>query len=158
MTTRSLWFETKPLAHSERTQDSATQTLTCARDKSLTHRAIMFAAMAKGKSSILNPLLGEDCVSTIECFRKLGVKIEIENQDVSLIRIDSPGQAYWKSPESALDCGNSGTTARLLCGLFSSCRYNCRTDRRRKPKRSSYGTGCQTATIAWCRYPRRKKR
>lgn len=97
--------------------------MSCSPDKSITHRAIMFAAMAKGSSRIFRPLLGEDCISTINVFRSLGVLIEIVKvspEDEGLLKVESPGVEGWKSPRDTLDFGNSGTTARLLMGLFSS--------------------------------------
>lgn len=95
----------------------------CPPDKSFTHRAIIFAAMAKGHSKIQGPLMGEDCISTIETFRKLGVKITenrvIDHSKVELF-IESPGMDQWNiDRELDFDFGNSGTTARLLLGLFS---------------------------------------
>ena len=91
-------------------------TIVCASDKSLTHRSIMFSSLAQGKSVIENPLLGADCLSTVSCFQKLGVKIEINENNII---VDSVGSSSFKSPSSDLDCGNSGTTSRLLLGLLS---------------------------------------
>ena len=90
-------------------------TVNCASDKSITHRAIMFASLAKGQSTINFPLLGEDCISTMECFKSLGVSFQIENGQ---IMVNSPGWQGLKSPHKALDCGNSGTTARLISGIL----------------------------------------
>ncbi|SME96830.1 3-phosphoshikimate 1-carboxyvinyltransferase [Pseudobacteriovorax antillogorgiicola] len=89
----------------------------CGRDKSLTHRAIMFSSLASGKSTIYSPLLGADCRSTMDCFRALGVSFSIEDDK---ILVSSPGWRNFKNPKEDLDCGNSGTTARLLTGLFAS--------------------------------------
>lgn len=94
------------------------QILRCARDKSLTHRAVIFGSMACGHSSIQNALLGADCWSTIHAFRKLGVSIEVDKLSET-ITILSKGMSSFTSPTSPLDCGNSGTTARLLIGLLS---------------------------------------
>ena len=88
----------------------------CATDKSLTHRAVMFASLAIGTSTIRNPLLGADCLSTIDCFRALGVSIHIGEKR---LEVSSSGPNSFKTPEERLDCGNSGTTARLLAGLFA---------------------------------------
>ncbi|MEZ4743211.1 MAG: 3-phosphoshikimate 1-carboxyvinyltransferase [Bdellovibrionota bacterium] len=99
----------------------------CPPDKSLTHRAIIFSSMALGKSLISNPLLGADCLATCAAFRSLGVSIDIRNIEdgnanvrSSIIDIDSPGVQKFHSARNSLDFANSGTTARLLIGLFSS--------------------------------------
>ena len=88
-------------------------------DKSLTHRAYIFAAMAKGVSTIHKPLLSEDCFSTLKAVESLGCKVEWVRPD--LVKIDSPGIRGLTSPKKPLDCGNSGTTTRLLIGLLASC-------------------------------------
>lgn len=91
-------------------------TLLCGRDKSLTHRAIMFASLAEGESRIREPLLGADCLSTIACFEALGVTIEV-NQE---IHVRSRGYRAFTQPQRDLDCGNSGTTARLIMGILAA--------------------------------------
>ncbi len=83
-------------------------------DKSLTHRALMLAAMAKGPSVILDPLLGEDCLCTMRCLAWLGVGFE---QSEAKILVSPSGD--WKQPAAVLDCGNSGTTMRLLAGCLA---------------------------------------
>ncbi|QYA31886.1 3-phosphoshikimate 1-carboxyvinyltransferase [Macrococcus psychrotolerans] len=85
-------------------------------DKSITHRAIMLASLSKGKTVISKPLLGDDCISTINIFRKLGVQISIEEDNVI---VDSPGYEQFREPDEILYTGNSGTTTRLLCGLLA---------------------------------------
>jgi len=85
-------------------------------DKSISHRAVMFAALAKGKSTIKNCLLSEDVHSTINCFRQLGVKIEIERTAVT---VWGNGFGGLSKPTEPLDAGNSGTTARLLSGILA---------------------------------------
>ncbi|PIC63253.1 3-phosphoshikimate 1-carboxyvinyltransferase [Sporosarcina sp. P13] len=85
-------------------------------DKSISHRAVMLGSIAKGKTTIAGFLDGEDCLSTIEIFRKLGVTITREGTDVV---VESPGIANWQTPTEALDAGNSGTTARLMLGILS---------------------------------------
>ncbi len=92
-------------------------TLVCPPDKSVTHRSVMLAAMAKGESRVLNPLMGADCRSTMSVFRALGCVID---QDGGAVRVQSPGMDGWQSPLVPLDYGNSGTTARLLTGLFAA--------------------------------------
>ncbi len=86
-------------------------------DKSITHRAVMLGSIAKGQTRITNFLAGEDCRATVSCMRQLGVKIE-EAPDGSLV-IDGNGLTGLKAPGSPLDCGNSGTTMRLLAGILA---------------------------------------
>ena len=82
-------------------------------DKSITHRAVMFNAVATGEAVVSNALLGEDCLSTCRCMRDLGAKIEIDGNAVQVI-----GRTELQNGRT-LDCGNSGTTMRLLTGLLS---------------------------------------
>ncbi|RXK19276.1 3-phosphoshikimate 1-carboxyvinyltransferase [Macrococcus sp. DPC7161] len=86
-------------------------------DKSITHRAVMMTSLATGQAKITKPLLGEDCMRTIEIFKQLGVQIEIDtNGDV---QVDSKGYQNFIEPHQTLYTGNSGTTTRLLAGLLS---------------------------------------
>jgi 3-phosphoshikimate 1-carboxyvinyltransferase len=85
-------------------------------DKSLTHRSYMFAALAAGESRVRMPLRGEDCESTLHCMNQLGLRHEWVSQDE--VRLLPPVQ--WDQPRGDLDCGNSGTTMRLLSGLVAS--------------------------------------
>ncbi|WP_147533782.1 3-phosphoshikimate 1-carboxyvinyltransferase [Bacillus marasmi] len=85
-------------------------------DKSISHRAVMFGSIAKGKTTVTNFLLGDDCLSTISCFRKLGVSIE---QEVDKVTIYGNGLEGLIEPSEVLDVGNSGTTIRLLMGILS---------------------------------------
>ena len=85
-------------------------------DKSISHRAIIFSALADGKSTIKNLADSQDVKSTIECFTKLGVKIE--NPDENYI-IEGVGYKGFKNPDSHLYCGNSGTTSRLISGVLA---------------------------------------
>jgi 3-phosphoshikimate 1-carboxyvinyltransferase len=85
-------------------------------DKSITHRALILAALAPGRSTI-SPISGAaDVAHTVSCLRQLGVAVE-ERQGTWVI--DSPGVGGWTPPERALDCGNSGTTMRLLAGCLA---------------------------------------
>ncbi|MEJ7540751.1 3-phosphoshikimate 1-carboxyvinyltransferase [Staphylococcus intermedius] len=84
-------------------------------DKSMTHRAIMLASIAKGRSVIHQPLLGEDCLRTAKIFETLGVKMEMTAEAIT---IDSPGYAHFQTPHQTLYTGNSGTTTRLMAGLL----------------------------------------
>lgn len=91
-------------------------TVTVPGDKSISHRAVMFGALSEGKTEITNFLQGADCLSTICCFRQLGIEIENRN---STITIHGKGLDGLSSPSSTLDTGNSGTTARLLSGILA---------------------------------------
>lgn len=97
---------------------SATISIRCGRDKSLTHRAIMFASLSEGRSQILHPLLGADCLSTISCFEALGVKIDVHGSE--RVEVLSQGYTKFRQPTRDLDCGNSGTTARLILGILAA--------------------------------------
>lgn len=85
-------------------------------DKSISHRAVMFGSIARGTTEITNFLQGADCLSTIDCFRKMGVQIENTPEKI-LIR--GNGLRGLKQPESVLDTGNSGTTTRLIAGILA---------------------------------------
>ena len=85
-------------------------------DKSISHRAVMFSSIAKGKTKITNFLIGQDCLSTIDCFRKMGVDISIDNRNVI---VNGVGLKGLKKPKDVLDVGNSGTTIRLLSGILA---------------------------------------
>ena len=91
--------------------------LQVAGDKSITHRAIILSSLAQGKTIINDPLLGDDCLSTLEIFKKFGV---IAHLTAHQLIIESPGVKEFNYPEHLLDAGNSGTTARLLMGALSA--------------------------------------
>ena len=95
----------KPLKNFDRTLETAP-------DKSITHRAVMFNAFARGTAVVTNALLGEDCLSTIACMRALGADISV---DGSTVRVT--GAPAFR--DAALYAGNSGTTTRLLAGLLA---------------------------------------
>jgi 3-phosphoshikimate 1-carboxyvinyltransferase len=86
-------------------------------DKSISHRALLFAALGTGTSQLSGLGTGADVRSTAACLRQLGVAIAITGDSA---HVDSPGFAQWRSPVQTLDCGNSGTTMRLLTGLLSA--------------------------------------
>lgn len=90
-------------------------------DKSISHRAIMFGSMAKGTTTVEGFLLGDDCLSTISCFRKLGVEINLSGDRVT---IESGGRDQWQEPAEVLDTGNSGTTTRLMLGLLAGTDFH----------------------------------
>jgi len=85
-------------------------------DKSISHRSIMFGAISEGNTVVTNFLTGEDCLSTIACFRKLGVHIEVDDQKVE---ITGKGLKGLQEPIEFLDVGNSGTTIRLMLGILA---------------------------------------
>lgn len=85
-------------------------------DKSISHRAIMFGAVANGVTTIDGFLLGDDCLSTVDCFRKMGVRIEIDNEQVTVY---GNGWDGLKEPTEILNVGNSGTTTRLMLGILA---------------------------------------
>ena len=91
-------------------------TLSIPGDKSISHRSIMFGSIAKGTTKIHNFLMGDDCLSTIECFRKLGIDIEMHNDH---ILVHGKGLHGLKPAAEILDCGNSGTTTRLISGILA---------------------------------------
>ena len=86
-------------------------------DKSISHRAVMFGALSEGKTEITNFLQGADCLSTIGCFRRLG--IDIENQE-NTVTIWGKGLDGLSAPFGTLDAGNSGTTTRLISGILAA--------------------------------------
>ncbi|MCI8268794.1 MAG: 3-phosphoshikimate 1-carboxyvinyltransferase [Lachnospiraceae bacterium] len=86
-------------------------------DKSISHRSVMFGSIARGTTEIHNFLQGADCLSTISCFRKMG--IEIENNGNAVL-VHGRGMRGLAKPDTVLDCGNSGTTTRLISGILSA--------------------------------------
>lgn len=85
-------------------------------DKSISHRAVMLGALADGTTHISGFLKGADCLSTIDCFRKMGIDIEVDENNVT---VHGKGLHGLKKPSETLYTGNSGTTTRLLCGILS---------------------------------------
>jgi 3-phosphoshikimate 1-carboxyvinyltransferase len=90
-------------------------------DKSISHRAVMFGAIANGTTTISNFLAGEDCLSTIDCFRKLGVSI---TQNGNEVVVEGKGIRGLQEPTQILNVGNSGTTTRLLLGILAGCSFH----------------------------------
>ncbi|WP_026362239.1 3-phosphoshikimate 1-carboxyvinyltransferase [Geopsychrobacter electrodiphilus] len=86
-------------------------------DKSISHRAIMFASLAEGTSRIRGLLRGEDCMSTLAAFRQMGVQVK-EAGDCLLI--EGRGIRGLQEPGDVIDCGNSGTTMRLMSGILAA--------------------------------------
>ena len=96
--------------------DKIKKTIKIPGDKSISHRAIMLASLAEGTSNIYNFLMGDDCLNTIECFRNLGVPIEIKEDKITIHGVGLKGL---KTPNKILDVGNSGTTIRLMSGILA---------------------------------------
>ncbi len=103
---------TRTLTHARRLRG----TIAVPGDKSLSHRAVLFNAVASGRAEITHFLTGADCLSTIRCVEALGVPIERTGDTVV---ITGQGLRGLRAPAAVLDCGNSGTTIRLLMGLLA---------------------------------------
>lgn len=91
-------------------------------DKSISHRAVMFGSLAQGTTEITGFLRGADCLSTISCFRRLGIEIEEKEKE---ILVHGKGLHGLCAPKEILDTGNSGTTTRLISGIL--CGQNFET-------------------------------
>ena len=89
-------------------------------DKSMSHRAAMFAAIAEGTTKIGNFAASADCASTLGCLSTLGIGVEREGSNVT---VKGAGKNGFTKPKSDLDCGNSGTTMRLMAGILSGQRF-----------------------------------
>ena len=87
-------------------------------DKSISHRYAMLAAIAEGTTRLENFSSGADCASTLNCLRSLGVRWQRTEQPKNAIEIEGSGLGL-ASPTSALDCGNSGSTMRMLSGILA---------------------------------------
>src|SRR4051812_27903823 len=85
-------------------------------DKSISHRAAILAALAEGRSRIEGFASSADCASTLKCFRQLGVGIAREGQAVC---VDGRGANALEAAPGPLDCGNSGSTMRMLAGVLA---------------------------------------
>lgn len=86
-------------------------------DKSISHRSVMFGSIAKGTTKVSHFLQGADCLSTISCFQSMGIQIENNGSEVV---VHGKGIHGLRKPEAILDCGNSGTTTRLISGLLAA--------------------------------------
>jgi 3-phosphoshikimate 1-carboxyvinyltransferase len=91
-------------------------------DKSISFRAIVFGALASGTTEIDNILLSEDCISAIDCFRKMQVSVEIQQQN--RVKVHGKGIYGLQAPSSALNAGRSGTALRLLLGVLCGQTFN----------------------------------
>ncbi|MBQ8412184.1 MAG: 3-phosphoshikimate 1-carboxyvinyltransferase, partial [Lachnospiraceae bacterium] len=94
-------------------------------DKSISHRSIMLGSLAKGTTEVYGFLQGADCLSSIDCFRKMGV--EIENNG-TLVTIKGRGLRGLMAPSVTLDVGNSGTTTRLMSGILAAQNFTSRVN------------------------------
>lgn len=90
-------------------------------DKSISHRAAMFGALCKGTTKITHFLEGADCLSTISCFRKMGISIEQKGEE---ILVHGKGLHGLSAPSDILDVGNSGTTTRLISGILAGQNFS----------------------------------
>ena len=88
-------------------------------DKSISHRAIMFASLATGESHVRGLLRGEDCLSTLKAFQAMGVAVVDKGEDELIIQ--GCGLDGLQEPADVIDCGNSGTTMRLMSGIRNTC-------------------------------------
>ena len=86
-------------------------------DKPISHRAVMFGAIAEGKTTIKGFLPGADCLSTISCFKEMGVDIVQNGDEVTVV---GKGLEGLQEPKAVLDVGNSGTTIRLMSGILAN--------------------------------------
>ena len=103
--------------------ESINAVITVPGDKSVSHRAVMFGSIAKGDTKITGFLTGDDCMSTISCFKKLGIDIETDGENVV---VHGKGLHGLTAPTELLDVGNSGTTIRPISGLLSGQDFVCR--------------------------------
>jgi len=99
-----------------------TAELTVPGDKSVSHRALMFSALSNGPCEIAGFLAGEDCLATREALEAMGVSIETLSEDGTRIRVHGC-RGEFRDPDRPLDCGNSGTTMRLLSGILAGCPF-----------------------------------
>ena len=89
-------------------------------DKSISHRSIMLGSIARGVTVVRGFLRGEDSISTLNAFRAMGVKVE---DDGETLKIEGKGLHGLSEPPDVLDCGNSGTSMRLITGLLAGQRF-----------------------------------
>src|SRR5258706_16264079 len=91
-------------------------------DKSISHRAALIASISVGATRIDNFASSADCESTLACLRHLGVEIRREGEAVVVVGV---GKTGLKPPDGPLDCGNSGTTMRLIAGILAGQSFDC---------------------------------
>ncbi len=100
-------------------------TLTVPGDKSISHRAVMFGSLANATTRITHFLEGADCLSTISCFRKMGIDIDRNGDE---ILVHGKGLHGLSAPTGILDVGNSGTTTRLISGILAGQKFTSELD------------------------------
>lgn len=98
-------------------------------DKSISHRAVMFGALSEGDTEIAHFLESADCLSTISCFRKMGIETDIQKSaSGEVVTVHGKGLHGLRKPDSVLDAGNSGTTTRLLSGILAGQPFSSEID------------------------------
>lgn len=90
-------------------------------DKSVSHRSVILGGMASGKTCITGFLPSDDCLRTLSAFSRLGV--QVWQPDPASVQMDSPGFDCLQEPDDILDFGNSGTAARLMCGVLAGTSF-----------------------------------
>jgi 3-phosphoshikimate 1-carboxyvinyltransferase len=90
-------------------------------DKSISHRAAILAAMCEGTTRITNFSSAGDCQTTLNCLERLGVRV---SRDATDVVIEGVGKTGFCPADESLDCGNSGTTARLLAGILAGQEFD----------------------------------
>jgi len=120
-------------------------------DKSISHRSIMLGSIAEGATRVSGFLEGEDALATMNVFRALGVRID--GPERGNVTVHGVGLRGLKAPPAVLDCGNSGTSMRLLCGLLAGQNFDCELTgdaslRRRPMQRVAVPLGQMHAAIA----------
>lgn len=96
-------------------------------DKSISHRSIMLGSLAKGTTEVTGFLQGADCLASISCFQKMGIRID-NNIQSNTVRIYGKGLHGLSAPISTLDVGNSGTTTRLMSGILATQPFSSTID------------------------------
>lgn len=106
-------------------------------DKSLSHRALLFASLAEGESTIRRFLIGGVTRAMLRCLRALGVEWSLDEES-HVLKVKGVGLKGFKTPDAPLDCGNSATTFRLLAGAVAAAGIECTLDGseglRKRPK------------------------
>ncbi len=108
--------------HVEKASRSLTGAVRVPGDKSISHRAIMLGSVADGPTRIHGFLVAEDCLRTVDCFRKMGIAISQPSADEMVV--EGQGWEGLREPDSILDVGNSGTTIRLLLGILAGSSFH----------------------------------
>ena len=87
-------------------------------DKSISHRSVMFGALSEGITEASHFLMSADCLSTISCFEKMGIRVDVDRQS-DTVTVHGLGLHSLKEPDELLYTGNSGTTTRLISGILA---------------------------------------